>query len=92
MGKGTKYFLLLLLFVVPVWIIHGQLIMKISKVEREISKEKVELRELEKVVNEKRFEYDQKIDLEKIEKDMRINHKMEISKDINFFKINGILD
>lgn len=92
MTKEMKYFLVVLIMIVPVWIFHGQMIMKISKLERKLSLEKIDLREIEKELNEKRFQLDQKIDLEKIEKEMRLKEKMEISKEINFFRIKSIVD
>ena len=48
-----------------------------------------ELEIVEKELNRKIIEYDTKIDLDKIGKEMRSKKKMEISNKINFFQIEN---
>lgn len=80
---------ILIFSIVSVWIIHGWLIIKVSDLEKLAKIEKKKLAEVQKEVSEKRIAYEQRVDLGKIEKEMRTKHKMEISKDIQFFKIKS---
>ena len=84
-----KTFLFVFFIIISVWIIHGSLLIKISKLEQSINKEKKELEIVEKELNRKIIEYDTKIDLDKIGKEMRSKKKMEISNKINFFRIEN---
>ncbi|MGL4307413.1 hypothetical protein [Cetobacterium sp. SF1] len=81
-----KLMIFILLIAVP-WILNAYYIKEVSTEETKAAKSRLELKELQKIVNEKRIEYEQGVDLGKIEKEMRRQNKMEISKDINFFKI-----
>lgn len=84
-----KTFLFVFFIIILVWIIHGSLLIKISKLEQSINKDKKELEIVEKELNRKIIEYDTKIDLDKIGKEMRNKKKMEISNKINFFQIEN---
>ena len=84
-----KTFLFVFFIIISVWIIHGSLLIKISKLEQSINKDKKELEIVEKELNKKIIEYDTKIDLDKIGKEMRNKKKMEISNKINFFQIEN---
>lgn len=84
-----KTFLFVFFIIISVWIIHGSLLIKISKLEQSINKDKKELEIVEKELNRKIIEYDTKIDLDKIGKEMRNKKKMEISNKINFFQIEN---
>lgn len=84
-----KTFLFVFFIIILVWIIHGSLLIKISKLEQSINKDKKELEIVEKELNRKIIEYDTKIDLDKIGKEMRTKKNMEISNKINFFQIEN---
>ena len=84
-----KTFLFVFFIIISVWIIHGSLLIKISKLEQSINKDKKELEIVEKELNRKIIEYDTKIDLDKIGKEMRSNKKMVISNKINFLQIEN---
>ena len=84
-----KTFFFVFLIIISVWIIHGSLLIKISKLEQSINKDKKELEIVEKELNRKIIEYDTKVDLDKIGKEMRIKKNMEISNKINFFQIEN---
>lgn len=75
--------------IILVWIVHGSLLIKISKLEQAINKDKKELEIVEKELNRKIIEYDTKVDLDKIGKEMRSKKNMEISNKINFFQIEN---
>lgn len=84
-----KTFLFVFFIIILIWIIHGSLLIKISKLEQSINKDKKELEIVEKELNRKIIEYDTKVDLDKIGKEMRNKKKMEISNKINFFQIEN---
>ena len=84
-----KTFFFVFLIIISVWIIHGSLLIKISKLEQSINKDKKELEIVEKELNRKIIEYDTKVDLDKIGKEMRTKKNMEISTKINFFQIEN---
>ena len=84
-----KTFFFVFLIIISVWIIHGSLLIKISKLEQSINKDKKELEIVEKELNKKIIEYDTKVDLDKIGKEMRSKKNMEISNKINFFQIEN---
>lgn len=84
-----KTFLFVFFIIILVWIVHGSLLIKISKLEQAINKDKKELEIVEKELNRKIIEYDTKVDLDKIGKEMRSKKNMEISNKINFFQIEN---
>lgn len=84
-----KTFFFIFFIIILVWIVHGSLLIRISKLEQSINKDKKELEIVEKELNRKIIEYDTKIDLDKIGKEMRTKKNMEISNKINFFQIEN---
>lgn len=78
-----------LVIVIIVWLIHGMLLVRISRLEIAINNEKKELELVEKDLNAKIIEYDTKIDLEKIGREMKVKQKMKManSDDFYFFEI-----
>ncbi|MDO4588767.1 MAG: hypothetical protein Q4B33_02810 [Fusobacterium sp.] len=84
-----KTFIFVFFTIIVIWLIHGSLLIRISKLEQSITKDKKELENVEKELNKKIIEYDTKIDLDKIGKEMRIKKNMEISNKINFFQIDS---
>ena len=84
-----KTFFFVFFIIILVWIVHGSLLIRISKLEQSINKDKKELEIVEKELNRKIIEYDTKIDLDKIGKEMETKKNMEISNKINFFQIEN---
>lgn len=82
-----KTFFSVLITIVIVWLIHGMFLIKISKFEIAINADRKTLETVEKDLDKKIIEYDSKVDLEKIGKEMRDKNKMEISNSIKFFQI-----
>lgn len=82
-----KTFLSVLITIVVIWLVHGMFLIKISKLEIAINADRKALETVEKDLNKKIIEYDAKVDLEKIGKEMRLKNKMEISDSIKFFQI-----
>lgn len=83
----AKNIIFLILAVIIVWSFYGYQIRKITKLENEIIKINREINELEKEKKERIYEYDEKMDLKKIEAEMKEKNSMEISEKINFFKL-----
>lgn len=83
----AKNIIFLILAIIVVWSFYGYQIRKITKLENEILKINREIGELEKEKKERIYEYDEKMDLKKIEAEMKEKNSMEISEKINFFKL-----
>ncbi|WP_410208230.1 hypothetical protein [Fusobacterium sp.] len=64
------------------------MLLKISKREKLLKETMVKVEKLEKEVERSEMEYDSKLDLEKIGKEMREKKGMIISPKINFFQID----
>ena len=82
-----KNLTILLIGILSIWILHGTLLIKVSKIELSIKEEKKILDELQKELSKKEIEYDTVMDLEKIGDEMRSKKKMAISQEIKFFRI-----
>ena len=82
-----KNLTILLIGILSIWILHGTLLIKVSKIELSIKQDKKILDELKKELSKKEIEYDNIIDLERIGNEMRDKKKMAISQGIKFFRI-----
>ncbi|MBM6691057.1 hypothetical protein [Fusobacterium mortiferum] len=82
-----KNLTILLIGILSIWILHGTLLIKVSKIELSIKQDKKILDELQKELSKKEIEYDNIIDLERIGNEMRDKKKMAISQGIKFFRI-----
>ncbi len=78
---------ILLIGILSIWILHGTLLIKVSKIELSIKEDRKELEELQKELSKKEIEYDTIMDLERIGNEMRNKKKMAISQGIKFFRI-----
>lgn len=78
---------ILLIGILSIWILHGTLLIKVSKIELSIKEDKKVLEELQKELSKKEIEYDTIMDLERIGNEMRSKKKMAISQGIKFFRI-----
>lgn len=82
-----KNLTILLIGILSIWILHGTLLIKVSKIELSIKEDKKVLEELQKELSKKEIEYDTIMDLERIGNEMRSKKKMAISQGIKFFRI-----
>lgn len=82
-----KLWLTVIAVTLSIWLTHNNYLVKVSKLEKAIMKEKVQVEDLRKELNEKRVEYEKKSDLKKFELEMRDKRNMEASKEVNYFKI-----
>lgn len=83
-----KVFVLFLIAIFSVWLFHGALLIKVSKLELSVKAEKKILDDLQKEREKKEIEYDSMMDLERIGNEMRAKKQMIISNDIKFFRID----
>ena len=82
-----KNLTILLIGILSIWILHGTLLIKVSKIELSIKQDKKILDELQKELSKKEIEYDKIINLERIGNEMKNKKKMAISQGIKFFRI-----
>lgn len=82
-----KNLTIFLISILSIWILHGTLLIKVSKIELSIKEDKKILDELQKELSKKEIEYNTVIDLEKIGNEMKNRKKMVISQGIKFFRI-----
>ncbi len=82
-----KNLTIFLIGILSIWILHGTLLIKVSKIELSIKEDKKILDELQKELSKKEIEYNTVMDLEKIGNEMKKRKKMAISQGIKFFRI-----
>jgi cell division protein FtsB len=82
-----KIVALFLFGLISVWLVHGHLLIRVSRLELSIKNGNKQLEELQKELEKKELQYDSLVDLERIGNEMRNKKKMTISDDIKFFKI-----
>lgn len=82
-----KNLTIFLISILSIWILHGTLLIKVSKIELSIKEDKKILDELQKELSKKEIEYNTVMDLEKIGNEMKNRKKMAISQGIKFFRI-----
>lgn len=82
-----KNLTIFLIDILSIWILHGTLLIKVSKIELSIKEDKKILDELQKELSKKEIEYNTVMDLEKIGNEMKNRKKMAISQGIKFFRI-----
>ncbi|AVQ19011.1 MAG: hypothetical protein U0M80_05575 [Fusobacterium mortiferum] len=82
-----KNLTIFLIGILSIWILHGTLLIKVSKIELSIKEDKKILDELQKELSKKEIEYNTVMDLEKIGNEMKNRKKMAISQGIKFFRI-----
>lgn len=82
-----KNLTIFLIGILSIWILHGTLLIKVSKIELSIKEDKKILDELQKELSKKEIGYNTVMDLEKIGNEMKNRKKMAISQGIKFFRI-----
>ena len=82
-----KNLTIFLIGILSIWILHGTLLIKVSKIELSIKEDKKILDELQKELSKKEIEYNTVMDLEKIGNEMKNRKKMAITQGIKFFRI-----
>ncbi len=83
-----KIYFALIVITGAIWTTHNNCLMDISRLEQEVIVEKKNLEGLKKSLNDKQLEYDKIADLKSLELEMRQKRNMEVSSEINYFKIN----
>ena len=82
-----KLALYVCLITIGIWLTHNNYLVKVSKLEKAVIEEKKNLENLKKDLNEKQTEYDKAVDLKRLELEMKEKRNMEVSKEVNYFKI-----
>ena len=76
-----------IIIIFSIFILHNNLLMKVSKLEKQIKIEKKEIEELNKELVAKQNEYNKLSDLKKLEIEMSNKKDMKISDKVIYFKI-----
>lgn len=83
-----KAFILVGVIVGIIWGIHGYFLMQIMSLEQELHDKKTELDNNIKLLNRKVMEYDKKLDLAAIKKNMEENKGMIMAEEIKYFEVS----
>ncbi len=71
-----------------IWGIHGYFLMQIMSLEQELHDKKTELDNNIKLLNRKVMEYDKKLDLAAIKKNMEEKKGMVMAEEIKYFEVS----
>lgn len=82
-----KAFILVGVIVAIIWGIHGYFLMQVMSLEQELHDKKVELDNSTKLLNHKVMEYDKKLDLSAIKKNMEEKKGMAVAEEIKYFEV-----
>lgn len=82
-----KAFILMGVIVGIIWGIHGYFLMQIMSLEQELHDKKTELDNNIKLLNRKVMEYDKKLDLAAIKKNMEEKKGMVMAEEIKYFEV-----
>ena len=83
-----KAFILMGVIVGIIWGIHGYFLMQIMSLEQELHDKKTELDNNIKLLNRKVMEYDKKLDLAAIKKNMEEKKGMVMAEEIKYFDVS----
>lgn len=83
-----KAFILVGVIVGIIWGIHGYFLMQVMSLEQELHDKKTELDNNIKLLNRKVMEYDKKLDLAAIKKNMEENQGMLMAEEIKYFEVS----
>lgn len=83
-----KAFILVGVIVGIIWGIHGYFLMQVMSLEQDLHDKKTELDNNIKLLNRKVMEYDKKLDLAAIKKNMEENQGMLIAEEIKYFEVS----
>ncbi|AVQ17026.1 hypothetical protein FSBG_00293 [Fusobacterium gonidiaformans 3-1-5R] len=83
-----KAFILVGVIVGIIWGIHGYFLMQVMSLEQELHDKKTELDNNIKLLNRKVMEYDKKLDLAAIKKNMEENRGMLMAEEIKYFEVS----
>jgi len=89
MKKKLKelYTLLIILLIIGLPIVHLSYFIRLAKEQGELRKVKKIVSESEELYQSKKIELENKVDLEKIEKEAKSKLGMEVSNEIEYFKL-----
>ncbi len=83
-----KAFILVGVIVGIIWGIHGYFLMQVMSLEQDLHDKKTELDNNIKLLNRKVMEYDKKLDLAAIKKNMEENQGMLMAEEIKYFEVS----
>ena len=83
-----KAFILMGVIVGIIWGIHGYFLMQIMSLEQELHDKKTELDNNIKLLNRKVMEYDKKLDLAAIKKNMEEKKGLVMAEEIKYFEVS----
>lgn len=83
-----KAFILVGVIVGIIWGIHRYFLMQVMSLEQELHDKKTELDNNIKLLNRKVMEYDKKLDLAAIKKNMEENRGMLMAEEIKYFEVS----
>ncbi|WP_276798546.1 hypothetical protein [Fusobacterium gonidiaformans] len=83
-----KAFILVGVIVGIIWGIHGYFLMQVMSLEQDLHDKKTELDNNIKLLNRKVMEYDKKLDLAAIKKNMEENRGMLMAEEIKYFEVS----
>lgn len=89
MKKKLKevYTVLIVFLIIALPIVHLNYVIKLAKEQGEVRKVKKIVSESEELYQSKKIELENKVDLEKIEKEAKTKLGMEVSNEIEYFKL-----
>lgn len=82
-----KAFIAAMIFILGIWGLHGYFLMRVMNLEQELHDKKIELENSVKLFNRKVIEYDKKLDLAAIKKDMADKKGMVMAEEIKYFEV-----
>lgn len=78
-------FIILLIILLP--IVHLNYVIQLAKEQGEVRKLRKNVNEYKELYQSKKISFENKVDLERIEKEARTRLKMEVSNEIEYFKL-----
>lgn len=82
-----KAFIASMIIIGGIWGVHGYFLMQVMSLEQELHDKKVDLENNVKLFNRKVIEYDKKLDLAAIKKDMEEKYGMVMPEEIKYFEV-----
>lgn len=82
-----KAFIAAMVIIGGIWGVHGYFLMQVMSLEQELHDKKVDLENNVKLFNRKVIEYDKKLDLAAIKKDMEEKQGMVMPEEIKYFEV-----
>jgi Tfp pilus assembly protein PilO len=81
------YITIVILLIILLPIVHINYVIHLAKEQGEVRKLKKSVNEYEELYQSKKISFENKVDLERIEKEAKTKLKMEVSNEIEYFKL-----